>query len=149
MQNKESAIKENLIDIFQEKEIEKFLPTEGKSMYPLIKKGDLIKIKFIKPENIEVGDIAAFKCAGKTIVHRLIKKTDNGFIEKGDFHVKATFIDTKDIFGKAEISGKILNKLMAGIGYIIYKFGPFSKPLLIIPITINAGTRLYTKLRKA
>lgn len=149
----EQQIAEKLIDIWQEKGMIKFLPSEGKSMYPLIQRGDKIKIKFIKPENAGIGDVAAFRRNHAIIVHRLIKKiisihTGNGYIEKGDFHVKGTFISANDIIGKIEVQPKAINCILAFIGLIIYKFGKISKPLLIIPFIINAGTRFYLKLRK-
>lgn len=136
----------NLINIYQEKAITKQLPAEGRSMYPLIKQGDNIPIKFIKPENAEVGDIIAFRRDNATIVHRLIKKTDSGFIEKGDNQIRGQFINANAIFGRAEIKRNRINALL---GYIIHKCGCTAKPLLAVPFIINAGTRFYIKLRKA
>lgn len=135
----------NLIDIWQEKEIIKSLPAEGRSMYPLIKHGDNIPIRFIKPEGARVGDIAAFRRNNTTIVHRLIKQTDSGFIEKGDNQIKGQFIKANSIFGRMEIRRNYINTIL---GYIIHKSGYIAKPLLIIPFIINAGTRIYIKLRK-
>lgn len=142
------ALVNNLINIWQEKEIIKLLPSEGKSMYPLIKHGDNINIKFIKPENVRIGDIVAFRRDNTTIVHRLIKKDGSGFIEKGDFQIKGRFIEKNIIFGRVELQNVLLNYIMASTGYIIHRFGYIAKPLLLIPFTINAGTRIYTKLRK-
>jgi signal peptidase I len=142
----EKLIVNNLVNIWQEKEIVRPLPTEGKSMYPLIKQGDTIKIKFTKSENIKVGDIAAFTRGNSTIVHRLIRKDITGFIEKGDFHVKGTHIKYSNIIGKVETLNKTIDYCMALMGYAIYKVGPFGKPFLIIPFIINAGTRIYLKL---
>lgn len=139
------AIVNNLIGLWQEDEIIKLLPSEGKSMYPLIKQGDNIPIRFIKPEKAKVGDIAAFRRNNATIVHRLIKKIDSGFIEKGDFQIRGQFIACDSIFGKVEITRNYINSIF---GYIIHKFGYIAKPLLIIPFIINAGTRIYIKLRK-
>lgn len=159
----EQQLAENLINIWQEGESVKHLPSEGKSMYPLIQQGDKIKIKFTKPENIKIGDIAAFRKNHTIIVHRLIKKINSahagvmftqplhaeaGFIEKGDFHTRGSFISSNDIIGKIEIQPEILNYILAFFGIIIYKLGKISKPLLVIPFIINAGTRTYIKLRK-
>lgn len=144
MQDRELIIN-NLISIWREKEITKSLPSCGKSMYPLIKQGDSVYIRFMKPEDCRVGDIVAFKRDNATIVHRIIKKIGNGFIEKGDFQLRGNFIQSGQIFGRVEIHG---NYLMALIGYIIHRLGYIAKPLLIIPFIINVGTRVYIKLRK-
>lgn len=145
MHNKELIIDE-LIKIWQSEETVKFLPTEGKSMYPLIKNGDRIKITFTNPDKVKQGDIVAFRRDRKIVVHRLIKKLNNGFIEKGDFHIKATKIDKNIILGKINIKIGFLNRLLCIIGYAIYRLGCISKPLLIIPFILNAGTRIYLKL---
>lgn len=139
----------NLINIWQEKEVTKILPSEGKSMYPLIKQGDNISIKFTKPENVKIGDIVAFRRANITIVHRLIKKEGNQFVEKGDFQMKGSLIDSSMIFGKAGMQNYFTCRIISIFGYIVHKFGYIAKPLLIIPYIINAGTRIYIKLRKA
>jgi signal peptidase I len=143
------TIVDNLINIWQEKETIKILPSEGKSMYPLIKKGDRLNIKFTKPENIKRGDIAAFRRSNAIVVHRLIGKKGSTFIEKGDYHIKGTHIKADDIIGKIEIGNRNINNFMAIIGYVIYSLGIYAKPLLIIPFILNAGTRFYTKLRTA
>lgn len=134
-----------LINIWQEKGVTKALPTVGKSMYPLIKQGDIVNIKFINPSEIKVGDIVVFRRWDATIVHRTIKKVNGGFIEKGDFQLKGNFIGTENIFGKVELPSSFL---LALIGYLIHRLGYIGKPLLIIPFIINAGTRIYIELRK-
>ena len=49
---------DGLIGIWQENEVTRSLPAQGRSMYPLIKDGDNLYIKFCKPQSIKVGDIA-------------------------------------------------------------------------------------------
>lgn len=138
----------SLIEVWQEKKITRHLPSQGKSMYPVIKQGDNIPIRFTSPSHIEAGDIAAFRRNNLTIVHRLIKKCPGGFIEKGDFHVKGFFIRDDAILGKIIIQPRIINRFLSFIGYLIYKLGRVAKPLLVIPFIINAGTRIYLKLRQ-
>lgn len=144
MQDREVIIN-NLINIWQEKGVVKALPSVGKSMYPLIKQGDIVNIRFIRPADIRVGDIVAFRRDNTTIVHRIIKRVKGGFIEKGDFQLKGSFIEPTQIIGRVEIPG---DYLMALLGYIIYRLCYVAKPFLIIPFIINAGTRVYIKLRK-
>ena len=155
------TIVDNLIRIWQEKEIIKPLPAEGKSMYPLIKHGDKVYIKFCKPEKIKVGDIVAFRRGNTTIVHRLLKKIDSSiFLEKGDFQRRAQPVEQKHILGKVLLAhspsscmqglgspilprwvsvrvDKIINPIMAYLGYLIHKLSFIDKPLLVFPLTIN------------
>ena len=125
-------------------------------MYPLIKDGDNLYIKFCKPNSIRVGDIVAFRRGKSTIVHRLIKKTGGGFLEKGDLQLRAELIKTERIMGKVVMGpeSKIysrLSSLLTLLGYVIHRLSRvrfLAKPLLLIPFTINAGTRIITKLRQ-
>jgi len=138
----------NLIDIWQEKNVTRCLPSEGKSMYPLIKQGDNILINFVPFKNIKVGDIAAFRRNNLTIVHRLIKKMPAGFVEKGDFQIKGFFVKNNAVLGKVPLQPRVVARFLSFFGYLLYKLGPMAKPLLVIPFMVNAGTRIYLKLRQ-
>ena len=119
-------------------------------MYPLIKNGDSLCIKFCPPQSIKIGDIAAFRRGESTIVHRIIKKTDNGFLEKGDLQIRAEPVELERIMGKVVMMPVRVNALMAFLGCIIHRLGSMRFPakfLLLIPLTINAGTRAFNKLR--
>lgn len=79
------------------------------SMIPVIKKGDLIKIKKVSYERLKVGDIVAFLFPNldKMIVHRVVAKKEmlDGQIKcftKGDFSYETDpwFLDKKDYLGK-------------------------------------------------
>lgn len=143
------TIVDNLISIWQEQEVTKPLPAEGKSMYPLIKHGDTIYIKFCNPEKVKAGDIVAFRRDNTTIVHRLLKKLDSKtFLEKGDFQIKAQIIEKEKILGKVLLGNNIINSIMSYLGYLINKFSLIGlpphqkvwcggKPLLVIPLIIN------------
>ncbi len=62
----------------------------GNSMVPTIFEGDLITVKVVKEnENIKIGEIVFFKnpvlfTENLFVAHRLVKKTKNGFLTKGD-----------------------------------------------------------------
>lgn len=62
------------------------LNTYGTSMLPELETGDLIVIH--PKENVKLGDIITYKKTinGKTylITHRVVGKTENGFVTKGD-----------------------------------------------------------------
>lgn len=147
---------DGLIGIWQENDVVKSLPVQGRSMHPLIKDGDDLYIKFCKPQSIKVGDIVAFRRRKSTIVHRIIRKTGGGFLEKGDLQLRAELIKTERIMGKVVVgpAGKVYsraNSLLTLLGYIIHRLSRvrfLAKPLLLIPFTINAGTRIITKLRQ-
>ncbi len=59
----------------------------GGSMEPTIHVGSIVVCRRIKPEDIKVGDIIAFKTGGSTTIHRVIEKVVEGgfyFRTKGD-----------------------------------------------------------------
>ncbi len=143
----------NTIRIWQENEEVRSIPAQGRSMYPLIREGDNLRIKFCKPQAVRVGDIIALRRGESTIVHRLIKKTDAGFLEKGDLQLRAQPVETERIIGRLIWHGAAgcgVNNLLAFLGRIIHRLSAvkfFAKPLLLIPFIINAGTRVIIKLR--
>ncbi|WFO76330.1 signal peptidase I [Desulfurococcaceae archaeon MEX13E-LK6-19] len=61
---------------------------EGKSMFPLLREGDIVFIKKVSPEDIHVGDVIVYEYRGKYIIHRVIKVIhQNGktyYVTKGD-----------------------------------------------------------------
>ena len=59
----------------EKQEFQKFILSNGMS------KGDLLFV--VRPENIKVGDIVLYQ-RGVTIVHRIVKITDGGYVTKGD-----------------------------------------------------------------
>jgi signal peptidase len=69
-----------------------FLLVQGQSMLPVIEPGSFVIIKS-KP-TYEVGDVVSYSTekysdfGGRTIVHRIIKETNEGFIIKGDNNPK-------------------------------------------------------------
>ena len=69
-----------------------FLLVQGQSMLPTIEPGSFVIIKS-KP-TYEIGDVVSYSTekysdfGGRTIVHRIIKETNEGFIIKGDNNPK-------------------------------------------------------------
>ena len=60
----------------------------GSSMFPFIKNGDIITVKYINSKDIVIGDILLYQRDEKFFVHRLIDKRRNNnniyYITKGD-----------------------------------------------------------------
>ena len=59
---------------------------EGFSMYPFIRSGDVITLSPLSNTVPRLGNVVAFTSPGmgKLIVHRIIKKSGNSFLIKGD-----------------------------------------------------------------
>jgi len=58
----------------------------GFSMYPFIRNGDIITVAPLPENGPETGDVVAFvhPGTGKLIVHRVVEKTDRGYLIRGD-----------------------------------------------------------------
>ncbi|MGE4357158.1 MAG: signal peptidase I [Candidatus Omnitrophota bacterium] len=121
--------------------------TQGKSMEPLIKEGDFVKIVPIKTEEIKRGDIVAFLSNGKEkiiIAHRLIKKKNNKLVTCGDSFILANDppLEEERILGKvvAVRRNKREIKLEKGIWYFYGKFISYLRiygfPLLALILSL-------------
>jgi signal peptidase I len=61
----------------------KVVAIQGGSMSPTIERGDLAF--FIRPDNVEVGDIVIFEVAGSIVTHRIVAiDPDGGYVTQGD-----------------------------------------------------------------
>ncbi len=79
----------------------------GYSMFPFLRKGDMVYINKCKTSEYEPGDIVVFKTPEKFIAHRILSINKKGssltIISKGDSLIK---YDTKVI--KEQLLGKII-----------------------------------------
>lgn len=92
------------------------------SMYPELKKGDLVIID-LKEENYKIGDIITYQDHEIYTTHRLIGIKDNIYTTKGDSN------NTNDpLIKKEQVIGKVIFKLTY-VGYLIYLV---KKPITII-----------------
>lgn len=133
-------ILENLIPIWQKEHRKEHFPTEGKSMYPLIKHGDTICVEFMPPNELKQGNIIALRRDNTTIAHRLIKKDKNKFLEKGDFQLKGQLIEPNQIMGKVILVSIGIDPLLGFLGYTIHLLSPvriIAKIVLTIPFILN------------
>ena len=77
-------------------------------MAPTITTNDLIVVKVTK--NVGVDDVITFEDGDILVTHRIIDKTAQGFITKGDANnIVDDEIIVNDIVGKVVYSGGILN----------------------------------------
>lgn len=72
------------------------------SMEPTLRIGDIIIIK--KYDNYDIGDIVTYLDDNILVTHRIIEKTENGFVLKGDNNN----VKDKNIISKNEIQGKVI-----------------------------------------
>lgn len=100
-----NAISQALMEIWDKVNKTHLVQTYGTSMLPLIKEGSKVIIQYIRPVDIKVGDIIAFRRSINLVLHRVIgKHTFNGkvyFIEKGDDTFDTTIISEDVVIGKA------------------------------------------------
>lgn len=114
------------------------IPIVGSSMYPLLRKGDIIFIKPVDIKQISSGDIIVCQRGRRMAAHRLMKKyIDNGrivLVTKGDsFSGFDELLYSEDVLGKVtaiERKGRCLrinNGLYGVINIFCAKLSPFSK----------------------
>ena len=79
---------------------------EGISMMPLLRPGDRVSVRLTDGDDLERGDLIAFRQNGKLIVHRFIAKKylDNfwSVCQKGDNLTGASWIGLDEVLGKVE-----------------------------------------------
>lgn len=81
------------------------------SMVPTLSVGEIIIGVPVEPEEIQVGDVIAYRAGEKNlwiqpiIVHRIIEVTDEGFIFQGDNNLKpdATVVTKEQILFKIKV----------------------------------------------
>ena len=92
----------------------RLIAVASNSMKPTYARGDAVIYEKMDPENINVGDIIAFKKGGKIVTHRVVKKTFNSenyvFYTKGDNNNKQDSFKTDEnlVLGKVQVSFKYI-----------------------------------------
>jgi len=109
----------------------RYEPVYTGSMEPAIPVGSVVVIKPANPDTLKVGDIICFKTEAeypKTVTHRIIGITSQGFITKGDANEDP---DTW-IVKKEDVIGKVVAVIpyMGYLGYFVRT--PIGFAILII-----------------
>jgi len=104
------------------------------SMSPKIKPGDIVIIKEVNSNNIEVGDVVTYKTDNLLITHRVNKIITNDnelqFITKGDAN---NTVDTDAIR-----ANQIMGKKIFSVPYAGYVVNFFTKNFVLFPLFIIA-----------
>lgn len=99
-----------------------YFEVASNSMYPTLKKKDLIIIK-LKSDDYAVGDIITYRDKYMYTTHRLLEINSRGYITKGDNN------NTCDpMIKKEQIVGKVVFK----INYVGYLIEVIKKPIIIV-----------------
>lgn len=136
-------------------------------MYPFIRSGDWIELIPIRDENkkIKKGEIILFIKDDHLYVHRVIKKTGNGFITRGDFSFGSDGnILERDVLARVvsvERNGrriylysrinKFIGTLIASLGFLLRYLSLFfhkGMNLTMIFLSLIQGTKIYRRLIK-
>ncbi|MCP4104508.1 MAG: signal peptidase I [Desulfobacteraceae bacterium] len=98
--------KSSIIELWKAADKEFSIKAEGTSMFPFFRPGDNLTIKSGTPNNIRIGDIAAFLQDKNIIVHRIVKKKKAGgqiiYCQKGDNVQGWGWITQENIIGRVE-----------------------------------------------
>jgi len=93
------------------------------SMWPDLKKGDLVLIKGIQDKSeIKVGDIVVYKNPKGFTIHRVVKLDEDTLITKGDANnVNDSPVRYEEVIGKTLTFSKTIVKLpiVGGIGLLM------------------------------
>jgi signal peptidase len=123
----------------------------GGSMEPTIHVGSIVIVRKVKPEDVKVGDIIAFKTGESKTIHRVIDKVVEGgsfyFRTKGDANEDPDpwIVRPEDVLGKLQLT-------IPYYGYLIwFARTPFGIILFILVpaiILIANEVRSILKLRR-
>ena len=82
------------------------------SMYPTLNRGDLILVKGVTPEEIQVGTVVVFRHKGGLAVHRVVRLKGETIITRGDANLEEDDpITYDDIVGRVPSIGNSLVKV--------------------------------------
>ncbi len=103
---------------------EPMMTVTSHSMWPVLKRGDLIFIKDVEPEDIEVGQVIVFRHGDGLAVHRVVHKGEWLVTTKGDASLSTDNpIYYKDVVGRVPTIGNWLVKV-PWVGNIAFLMNP-------------------------
>lgn len=127
-----------------------FLVILSGSMEPEYPVGGLAILKQPNLDDIQVGDVIAFKPANNEdtnifVTHRIVEITEEGFITKGDANedIDMSIVASEQVVARAEF-------IIPYLGYGLMKLSNLLKTKfgLLIVILIPASVILFTEIRK-
>lgn len=84
----------------------------SRSMYPVLNRGDLIIVKEVTPEEIEVGTVLVFRHENGLAVHRVVRFKGEKIVTKGDANTdEDNPITYDDVVGRVPTIGNTLVKV--------------------------------------
>ncbi len=103
---------------------EPMMTVTSHSMWPVLNRGDLIFIKAVEPEDIEVGQVIVFRHGDGLSVHRVVNKGEWLITTKGDANLNTDNpIYYKDVVGRVPAIGNWLVKI-PWVGNIAFFMNP-------------------------
>jgi len=108
--------------------IKSFVVLSG-SMQPTLPVGSVVYVQ--QAQQYEKGDVVSFSNdAGQTVTHRIVKKTEDGFVTKGDANdtEDQAVVSQSSIIGKSVFSvpyaGQIINFVRTPTGFVAFIIVP-------------------------
>jgi hypothetical protein len=90
----------------------KWFILRGRSMHPTLPEGTPLEVEPAKPDQIEPGELIAFRRNGKVIVHRLLDKFRLGqnwiLMERPDAGRKTTLVRSHELIGRARVPSRVM-----------------------------------------
>ena len=86
-----------------------FYPVRGDSMHPLIREGDVVKVR-TGPGEFKRADVMLYRSCGRIYCHRVVRKTDHpssGYLLQCDNHPgHLLFVSYDNVIGRAVVFGR-------------------------------------------
>lgn len=103
---------------------EPMMTVTSNSMWPVIKRGDLVFIKAVEPDDIEIGSVIVFRHGEGMAVHRVVEMTAWTITTRGDANTEADNpISYGDVIGRVPTIGNSLVKIPF-VGNIAFLMNP-------------------------
>jgi signal peptidase I len=94
------------------------------SMWPVLKKGDLVFIQAVAPSDLKVGDIVVYRNRSNNTltIHRIIRLSEDTFVTKGDANFAEDTPATYDDLVGRELTVRDLNMRIPYLGSLTMLF---------------------------
>lgn len=124
-----------------------YLKASGTSMFPLIKRGDVLCVEDQSADKLNIGDIVLYEVCSRFFAHRVLWRCrDGSLFVKGDMHFSFERVVSEQITGK--LSAMIRkNKIrdMAGTGKLV----SYMYFLICLPVSLVLDAMISAKMTKS